>query len=128
MRAGGPGICRWVSVAIVRSARTCLKACRGGVGALCFVLGAFLALPTVAGAPAQFAGTTEWVLLTISKKIARQALRMEADRQKLKALRAEAGSYALRGVSSHSSSGRRSCGGVRRQRTRSRRSRTWTRA
>ena len=81
-----------MSVTIVRSARACSKAWRGGVGALCFVLGASSAPLTVAGAPAQFDGTAERVSLTISKQIARQALRMEADRQKLEDLRAKAGS------------------------------------
>ena len=40
------------------------------VGALCFVLGASLTPPTVAGAPAQFAGAAEQVLLTFSKQMA----------------------------------------------------------
>ena len=66
----------------------------GVVGALCFALGASLAPPTVTVAPAQFAGAAERVSLTVSKHMARQALGMEADRQKLEALRAKAGSYA----------------------------------
>ena len=84
------------------------------VGALCFALGASSAPPTVAGAPAQFARAVERVSLTVSEQRARQALHVEADPQKIKALHAEAGPYALGGVSSCSSSGRRSCGGVHR--------------
>ena len=86
----------------------------GVVGALCFALGASSAPPTVAGAPAQFAGAVERVSLTVSEQRARQALRVEADPQKLEALRAKAGLHALGEVSSRSSSGLRSCGGVRR--------------
>ena len=41
------------------------------VGALCFALGASLAPPTVADAPAQFAGAEERVLLTVSNQMAR---------------------------------------------------------
>ena len=78
---------------MVRSAWACLRVWRGGVDALCFVLDASSTL-LVVGAPAQFAGTTERMSLTVSKQIARQALRMEADWQKLETLRAEAGSYA----------------------------------
>ena len=49
--------------------------------------------PTAAGAPAQSDGAAERVSLTVSEQRARQALRVAVDRQKLKALRAEAGSY-----------------------------------
>ena len=49
-----------------------------------------MAPPTVVGAPAQFAGAAERVLLTVSNQMARQALCMKADRQKLEALRAKA--------------------------------------
>ena len=64
------------------------------VGTLCFALGASSGPPTVASAPAQFAGAADRVSLTVSKQMACQALRMKADRQKLEALRAKAESYA----------------------------------
>ena len=97
------------------------------VDALCLALGVFLALPTAADAPAQFARAVESGSLAVSEQRAYQALRVEADRQKLEALRAKAGSYTLGAGSSHSNGGRRSCGGVRCRRTESRRSWTWTR-
>ena len=48
-------------------------------GALCFALGASSAPPTVAGAPAQFAGAVERVSLIVLEQRNRQALHMEAD-------------------------------------------------
>ena len=70
---------------------------RGGTR---FVLGTSSGPPTAAGAQAQSAGAAERVLLTISEQRACQALRVAADRQKLEALCAEAGSYAPGGVKS----------------------------
>ena len=82
-------------------------------GALCFPRGASLAPLTAADAPAQFDGAAESVSFTVSEQRACQALRVEADRQKLEALRAEAGSYVLGGGGSSRSSSRwQSCGGV----------------
>ena len=97
------------------------------VGALCFALGASLAPLTVAVAQAQFVGAAERVSLTVLEQSAIQALHVEVDRQKLKALRVEAESYAPGWVKSFERR-RRSCSDVRRQRTGSRRLRTWTRA
>ena len=63
------------------------------ISALYFTLGVSLTPSTVAGPSAQFTGATERVSVTVSGQRARQALRMEADRQKLNALRTKVGSY-----------------------------------
>ena len=92
---------------------------------LCFALGASLAPLTAAGVLVQFARAVEWVLLIVSVQRAHQALRVKADRLKLNPSAPRPG-RTHRGGSSCSSGGRHSCGGVRRQWTGSRRSRTWT--
>ena len=97
------------------------------VRALCFGLGLSSVPQTVEGTTAQFAGATERLSPTVLEQRALQVLHMGVDRQKLEALRTESESDGLGWVKLFERRAR-SCDGVRRQRTGSRRSRTWTRA